>query len=393
MLRVWSSFYALTKIPELPVSSLPQIEDFQMQDSFEIITSEGSYPVLVGNGIIKKIPDQYPEAIYLIDRNLLKYIPVPIIYVAVDAMEENKTLERMTDVVIQLRQLGANRESHLVAIGGGIVQDIATFCASIYMRGLAWTYLPSTMLSMADSCVGGKSSINVGSYKNLVGNIYPPKAVVVDIDLIGTLPVDHVLGGLFEASKICYAHSESAMQVFLETDPSPAMSSHGFEEVIRHALTCKKWFIEIDEFDQKERLLLNFGHTFGHALEAGTNYVIPHGIAVGIGMLVAANFSFQRGNLTDAATMRIKVLSNYIKSSITAHQGEIPCVSEAIPLCMVMERFENDKKHSTCQYRMVIPNREGNLELISVEKNDVNRESILCAFRAALIDLSCFSVN
>jgi len=365
-----------------------------MLDSFEVMTSEGSYSVVLGNGIIREIADKYPDAIYLVDRNLLKHIMLPRGHcIEVDAIEENKSLERMTNVVIQLRKLGANRDSHIVAVGGGIIQDIATFCASIYMRGVAWTYVPSTMLSMADSCLGGKSSINVASYKNLVGNIYPPSAVYVDVELVATLPTDHVIGGLFEAVKICYAHSVTAMQEFSRYHASPSMDLMHFQKVIYHALICKKWFIEIDEFDQKERLLLNFGHTFGHALEAGTNYKIPHGVAIGIGMLVAVCFSRQRKDFTDSGAARVNELSGYVKLSIQTSRQHIPCLSEYIHLRFVMEKFENDKKHSLSHYRMVVPNLEGNLELVSFEKNEENRVAILEAFRAALIDLACFSFN
>jgi len=365
-----------------------------MLDSFEVMTSEGSYPVVIGNGIIRQIACKHPDAIYLVDRNLLKHIVLPRGHcIEVDATEENKSLERMTDVVIQLRKLGANRDSHVVAVGGGITQDIATFCASIFMRGVAWTYVPSTVLSMADSCVGGKSSINVASYKNLVGNIYPPSAVYVDVALIATLPTDHVIGGLFEAVKICYAHSISAMQEFSKYDASPWLDSTGFQKVIYHALICKKWFIEIDEFDQKERLLLNFGHTFGHALEAGTNYKIPHGVAIGIGMLVAVCFSRQRKEFTDLGVARVNDLSGYLKLTIQNSRQHIPCLSDSVDLLLVMEKFENDKKHSSSHYRMVVPNIEGNIELVSFDKNEENRIAILGAFRAALIDLSCFSLN
>jgi len=365
-----------------------------MLDSFEVMTSERRYPIVLGNGIIREVADKYPYAIYLVDRNLLTHIMLPGgRCIEVDATEENKSLERMTDVVIQLRKLGANRDSHLVAVGGGIIQDIATFCASIYMRGVAWTYVPSTMLSMADSCVGGKSSINIASYKNLVGNIYPPSAVYVDVALVATLPTEHVIGGLFEAVKICYAHSITAMQVYSKYDASPSMDLTGFQKVIYHALICKKWFIEIDEFDQKERLLLNFGHTFGHALEAGTNYKIPHGVAIGIGMLVAVFFSRQRKDFTDLGVARVNELSGYVKLTIQNSRQHIPCLSDSVDLLLVMEKFENDKKHSSSHYRMVVPNIEGNLELVSFEKNEENRVAILGAFRAALIDLSCFSFN
>jgi 3-dehydroquinate synthase len=364
-----------------------------MQESFDIKTSEGSYPVVITHGIIQEIASRHHDALYLIDSNLMKYTPLSASRcVWVDATEENKSLDRLSDVIVQFRGLGANRGTHIVAIGGGIVQDIATFCASIYMRGLGWTYVPSTMLSMADSCVGGKSSVNVAGYKNLVGNIYPPSEVLIDVELLATLPAEHVIGGLFEAVKICYAHSATAVLAFLDLSPSPTMAVLQLERVIHHALLCKKWFIETDEFDQSERLLLNFGHTFGHALEAGTNFKIPHGIAIGVGMLVAVRFSSQQKTLTDAGALRVKQLSDYVRSTILVNRDAIPCLSELVHLHLVMEKFENDKKHTSSHYRIVVPDEGGTLELASVTKNADSRKDLLGAFSAALADLSCFSV-
>lgn len=365
-----------------------------MEDSFEILTSEGSYPVQISHGLIREISSRHQDAIYLMDRNLTKHMLLPAgRCVWVDATEENKSLEQMSDIIIQFRGLGANRGTHIVAIGGGIVQDIATFCASIYMRGLDWTYVPSTMLSMADSCVGGKSSVNVGGYKNLVGNIYPPSEVLVDVELLTTLSVDHVIGGLFEAVKICYAHGALAVQLFLDLRPAPNMGVFRLEYLIRHALICKKWFIEIDEFDQRERLLLNFGHTFGHALEAGTNFRIPHGIAIGVGMLVAIRFSSQRKTFTDVGAFRVKQLSDFLQLSIRVNREAIPCMSELVRLDSIMEKFENDKKHSATHYRLVAPEEGGGLQLVSLLKSEDSRREVLGAFSAALAELSCFSMS
>jgi 3-dehydroquinate synthase len=165
------------------------------------------------------------------------------------------------------------------------------------------------------------------------------------------------------------------------------------EYLLRHALICKKWFIETDEFDQRERLLLNFGHTFGHALEAGTNFKIPHGIAIGVGMLVAIRFSSQRNTFTDVGAFRTKQLSDFVQSSIRVNRGAIPCLSESVQLHWVMEKFENDKKHSAKHYRMVAPDEEGNLKLVSLVKSEGSRAEVLGAFSAAIADLSCFSTN
>ena len=178
------------------------------------------------------------------------------------------------------------RGGSVIALGGGIVQDLGTMAASVYMRGVRWAYAPTTLMSMADSCIGGKSSLNVSGVKNLAGNIYPPASVVVDPDFITSLEVEDVAAGLGEAVKIAFCAGPEVFASFLRHYEDRAH----WEPLIEGVLTAKKWFIEIDEFDHAERRLLNFGHTFGHALEAATDFSVNHGVAVIMGMLAAGSF-------------------------------------------------------------------------------------------------------
>ena len=134
-----------------------------MQNLFEINSASGNYKVSVGRGVFEDVSSLYPEAIYIVDAKLESSIPSWITRrISIVADENNKSLEFMPSVIVELRKLNATRESHIVAVGGGIIQDIATFVSSIYMRGISWTYVATTVLSMVDSCVGGKSSINEG---------------------------------------------------------------------------------------------------------------------------------------------------------------------------------------------------------------------------------------
>ena len=135
------------------------------------------------------------------------------------------------------------------------------------MRGIAWSYMPTTVLAMVDSCVGGKSSINVGPYKNLVGTFHPPKQIDIDPLLATTLASEQIAAGLIEAAKICFCRGPASFAEYLGQEPGVGMGTQALEHVILTSLLAKKHFIEIDEFDKKERLLLNFGHTFGHAIE------------------------------------------------------------------------------------------------------------------------------
>lgn len=211
--------------------------------------------------------------------------------VFVKAEELNKTLGSVEDVMVLFSDKGMTKNDELVVIGGGYVQDIGTLVASLYMRGIEWIYVPTTLASMGDSCIGGKSSINAGNVKNLVGNFYPPKEILIDPSFISTLPKIEVVAGISEIIKICFSKS---FETFSECSSliSTWQANANFEtmtEIIRISLTSKKYFIEIDEFDLKERKLLNFGHSFGHALESASDYKIPHGVAVLLGMVAAAS--------------------------------------------------------------------------------------------------------
>jgi 3-dehydroquinate synthase len=143
---------------------------------------------------------------------------------------------------------------------------------------------------MADSCVGGKSSINAGNVKNLIGNIYPPKVITIDTFFVKSLDEISIIGGISEAVKICFARDTASFKEFLNLYYLLDKSNHStYEKLIRHSLVSKKWFIEIDEFDKRERQLLNFGHSWGHAWESAVDFKSNHGVAVALGMLAALN--------------------------------------------------------------------------------------------------------
>lgn len=276
--------------------------------SFSVASSTGSYDVIVAQGIFTETLNRVEEAHILADeffRTAFETSPATPIFI--EATEQAKSLDRTPQLIEHLRASGANRSTHLVAIGGGVLQDISAFIASVYMRGLSWSYDPTTVLAMVDSCIGGKSSINVGPYKNLIGTFHPPKVILLDPNHAKTLPRDQFASGLIEAAKICYCRGPEPFSAYLDHAPSIAMSIDALEGVILESLHAKKWFIEIDEFDKKERLLLNFGHTFGHAIELGLGFgVWLHGEAVGCGMVLAAELSVQLGLIEPARAARLE---------------------------------------------------------------------------------------
>lgn len=356
-----------------------------MQESFEVSASGGNYQVVLGRGLLNQVIARHPDAIFLMDDFFESLLSIPTDRcILVNASESNKALECMAEIILKLRELGANRSTHMVAVGGGVIQDIATFSASIYMRGIQWTYMPTTLLSMADSCIGGKSSINVLGYKNLVGNFYPPKEVLVDVDFIATMDSENIVGGLFEAAKICYARGYEDFKAYLSDGPDARASKDKVQSIINRALRTKKWFIETDEFDQKERLLLNFGHTFGHAIEASTNFGVSHGVAVGIGMIVAVEFAKKRGWLSETGLQRTDRLTSHILAMLTLDGSALVSKPPTIHLDLTLDKFNNDKKHLSHKYRMVCPRGDGELVLVSEEKNHEVQREIAFAYESAL---------
>ena len=171
-----------------------------MSVSFEIHSSTGSYDVTIASGLFDASTDGMSHSTLIADEFFEPRLQAGKA-IFLPASEEQKSLDRAPALIEQLRGAGANRATHLVAVGGGVVQDISAFVASVYMRGLAWSYVPTTVLAMVDSCIGGKSSINVGPYKNLVGTFHPPQHIYVDPALAETLPRAQFASGLIEAAK------------------------------------------------------------------------------------------------------------------------------------------------------------------------------------------------
>lgn len=224
------------------------------------------------------------------------------------ATEEQKSLENLAPIVIECISKGLKRDGHLVVIGGGVLQDIGCFVASVLFRGIPWSFVPTTLLAQADSCIGSKSSINVGPYKNQIGTFYPPVRVLMVAGIRRTLPWDEIRSGLGEIIKLQLIAGPQAYAE-LVSDLAEVSRDSGHEVLskwVRRSLSIKKDFIEGDEFDRGKRNILNYGHTFAHAFESATNYAIPHGIAVIIGILAASYLSSQIGWLTEADYLRLK---------------------------------------------------------------------------------------
>ncbi|WP_026604240.1 3-dehydroquinate synthase [Methylomonas sp. 11b] len=353
-----------------------------MSVSFDIQSSIANYRVVIENGAFAEVQRQNENSVVLCDNFFETAFSGNAKVIAVPANEETKSLKSVPEIIIKMRDLALTRQAKLTAVGGGSLQDIATFCASIYMRGIKWDYIPTTLLGMVDSCIGGKSSINVGRYKNLVGNFHPPETIIIDPNLVKTLNAEQKIAGLCEAVKICYAKGSLCFSEYMQLNPQMDMNVEGYADIIELSLKAKKWFIEIDEFDKAERLLLNFGHTFGHALEGASNFEVSHGIAVGLGMLIAINYAQVSGGLK-----QIPADTQQLKDYVVGLLDQIPTLKEIIrriDVEKVFECFISDKKHSASHFIIISVNDSGALERLFIDKTQANIVNLKSAISSVI---------
>ena len=325
-----------------------------MSDSFDIKADARSYEVSIQAGAaMEHLRSLGGGTLAICDEIFAdRYKNLSCLVMSVPALESRKTLDEAARLVEAARAAGFTRSGKIVAVGGGIIQDVACFVASIFMRGVGWSYLPTTVLGMVDSCVGGKSSINVGKYKNLAGTIHPPDRVLVDPGFAQTLTIDHFAGGLCEAAKICYARGGGVFNDYLALEARPSMNAAALAEVVLLSLKAKRWFIEIDEFDRKERLTLNFGHTFGHAIESASNYAINHGAAVGVGMLCALEFASARGMIGhDVLLERLREHTLALLETVP----DLPTEFARLDMSGFEQALLSDKKHTPDRLTLVLP--------------------------------------
>lgn len=356
-----------------------------MSESFKVNSKLGSYEINFVELDNKRDLSNSEEVFIIIDEKVFDLYPLfkNSKIIKVSALESSKTLLFAESVIKSLRDFGANRRSQIVAIGGGIIQDIVTFVASIYMRGISWEYYPTTLLSMVDSCIGGKSSINVADFKNIAGNFYPPQKIYIDPGFCKSLKNIDIASGICEAVKICFADEGNSFDKIIKViDEKDFYSIQKLLKITYLSLETKKRFIEIDEFDNGVRLNLNFGHTFGHAIEAASNYVIPHGIAVGIGMQLAIEFSSLK-NKSIKDNPRCLVLYQLISSILNKFVSTLDHFKK-IDSDVLFDKFSSDKKHTSMDYVLIIPNQDGFLYREFFKKDDRFRTEFNYAFKQVL---------
>jgi 3-dehydroquinate synthase len=253
---------------EIPVSphSYDVIIDYNF---FNINTIEQGSFCIIDSNIYQLYKDTLPqERIYIFHAN-----------------ENNKSIESVQKIISFLMKESCNRKSKIFAIGGGITGDVAAFTASIYMRGVSFVQVPTTLLSMVDSSVGGKTGVNFNNVKNIIGTFSQPQQVIIDINFLETLNNLEFLNGLAEIIKMAFLFDDMLVKDLIECRLEIInKDKKRLFNLIERTIKLKIDVVEKDEKERNYRKLLNFGHTIGHAMEVDTDYSIKHGFAVALGM-------------------------------------------------------------------------------------------------------------
>jgi len=315
----------------LPIASVP----FPYEVSFP---GAGAGPKALSRLLVEN-----PASVLLIDEKVLalygRAIKAPPERVfALPATERFKTLSGVKKVLDFMKRRSLGKGARAVVVGGGITQDICGFTCAVYKRGVDWTFFPTTLLSMCDSCIGAKTGVNYGGAKNQLGLFSSPRGVVIDPAFLKTLEAQQIKSGLGEIIKLAILGGESPLE-FAGAGLEAALKGDTavLEKLIRVSLAIKKSVIEADEFERGSRRALNYGHTAGHAIEAFTRYRIPHGEGVAMGIIVADALSAAHGLMREAERLRNEIFCR----RIIGHK-----LSPRVPEALLAALVKNDKKTS-----------------------------------------------
>ena len=287
--------------------------------------------------------------------------------------EENKRLAPLENLAEEMVQRGADRTSLVVAFGGGIVNDMAGFLAAIFMRGVPVVQVPTTLLAQVDAAVGGKTGVNLRSGKNLIGSFHQPLAVLIDPAVLATLPEREYRAGLYEILKAGVIREAELFRFLTDRAADVLARSHdAVDTIVAESVRMKAEVVSADEREGGLRRILNFGHTFGHALEAETEYRrFLHGEAVAFGMRAAVYLAETSGYLSTEDSVEILGLIRLY--------GPIPSLA-GIPAERLLARLAHDKKTVQGNVHFVLPVRIGEVQVVS----GMDEKLVLQAIRSAL---------
>jgi shikimate kinase / 3-dehydroquinate synthase len=336
--------------------------------TLQVALDERSYPIYIGAGLLGRaelIADRLPQKraavitnstvapLYLAEfRRALEAHGVRVVAITLPDGESYKSWDTLNQLLDALVEHRCERNTALIALGGGVIGDLAGFAAAIYQRGVPYVQVPTTLLAQVDSAVGGKTAINHPGGKNMIGAFYQPLAVVSDTDTLGTLPPREFAAGLAEVIKYGLIR-DPAFFDWLEANMArlARRESEALAYAIERSCANKAEVVALDERESGPRALLNLGHTFGHAIEAGTGYgTWLHGEAVGAGMLLAARLS-QRLGLLPAPD--VKRLAGVLQAA------GLPLEPPALGTDRFLELMGHDKKVEGGRIRFVLLRRIG----------------------------------
>lgn len=251
-------------------------------------------------------------------------------YIGIDSSEPQKSYQEITPIIENLIEQGFRKNHRLVAIGGGITQDVTAFIASMMYRGVDWFFFPTSLLAQGDSCIGSKTSINFGKFKNQLGGFYPPHKIFIFPEFLNTLSIAEVKSGMGEMLHYFIVSSKSDFDMFKSNYKQAFTDKNILVKIISRSLKIKKRYIEKDEYDQNIRQVFNYGHSFGHAIESLTDYKIPHGVAVSFGMDIANFISVKMGFLNKGVREEIREVTEYIWEGYSIKTIEIDSFKHAL---------------------------------------------------------------
>ncbi len=277
--------------------------------------------------------------------------------------EEAKSLDSIIEILQRMIDYGIRRNHYVVALGGGTVTDVAGFVASIYMRGLKLINIPTTLLGMVDASIGGKNAINFRSVKNVIGTFYQPSIIIDDLNFLDTLPQEELRKGLAEVIKYALTLDYSLYTFLTEhKDAILSKDTEVMEDLVSRSVTDKLSIVKEDEREERGiRIVLNFGHTIGHAIEAGSDFKIPHGYAISVGMVCEAKMFEELGYAEEGVVEdTIWLLSQYDLPI------DVSKLSYPIDINKALEALRLDKKSKDDVVIMPTPVRIGEWKRVEV---------------------------
>ncbi|MEJ2222662.1 MAG: 3-dehydroquinate synthase [Desulfobacterales bacterium] len=333
-------------------------------ETITIKADSGPSRILIGERL-ENLQRYVPETklIVITDVNVGKLYPLDSMaadVVTIGTGEAIKTLDTVRDIYARLISSGADRSAFIVGVGGGIVCDITGFAASTFLRGVRFGFVATTLLAQVDASVGGKNGVNYEGYKNMVGLFHQPEFVICDPELLKTLPRKEISCGLAEIVKHA-AIADADLFAYLEKHAEDilALDRRAIEKLVRVSVRIKSAIVSRDETEKGVRRLLNFGHTFGHAIEKVAG--VPHGEAVSMGMVIASALSVQKGLLSAQEDQRLRAVLNNLKLPTRIAENS-PKITEAIA---------KDKKRAGDRIHFVLLNGIGTARVDQLSMKEI----------------------